>query len=70
MQEKVQNWTATTFPRRPSGVSGAEFSHVVAPSSGGKHALDRELRRPGHRSDRKVVRISSAKVCGCSQAAK
>jgi hypothetical protein len=35
MHEKVQNWTATTFPRRPSGVSGAVWSQAVAPRSSG-----------------------------------
>ena len=35
MQEKVQNWTATTFPRRPAGVSGAELSQAVAPPRSG-----------------------------------
>ena len=35
MQEKVQNWTTTTVPRRPSGVSGVELSQAVGPSSSG-----------------------------------
>ena len=35
MQEKVQNWTTTTLPRRPAGVSGSELSHAVAPPSSG-----------------------------------
>ena len=35
MQEKVQNWTATTLPRRPAGVSGSELSQAVAPPSCG-----------------------------------
>src|SRR5262245_52584244 len=36
MHVYVQKSTATTFPRRASGVSGAELSHPVAPSIGGK----------------------------------
>ena len=35
MQEKVQKWTTTTFPRRPARVSGGELSQAVAPSSSG-----------------------------------
>ena len=35
MQEKVQNWTTTTLPRRPAGVSGSELSQAVAPPSSG-----------------------------------
>src|SRR6516164_5389362 len=35
MHEYVQKSTTTTWPRRPSAVSGGEFSHSVAPSSGG-----------------------------------
>ena len=35
MHEKVQNWTATTFPRRPAGVSGAVLSQAVAPPRSG-----------------------------------
>ena len=35
MQEKVQNCTTTTLPRRPSGVSGAELSQAVAPPRSG-----------------------------------
>ena len=34
-QEKVQNWTTTTLPRRPAGVSGSELSQAVAPPSSG-----------------------------------
>src|SRR5439155_852738 len=32
MHVYVQNWTTTTWPRRPLGVSGCEFSHPLAPS--------------------------------------
>src|ERR671920_344444 len=32
----VQNCTATTRPLSPSGVSGSELSHPVAPSKGGR----------------------------------
>ena len=47
---------ATTRPRRPSGVSGSELSHPVAPSKDGRLALDRQLgpvvRQPmGNRPD-------------------
>ena len=59
MQEKVQNWTTTTLPRRPAGVSGAELSQAVAPPRSGSRALDGQLGRRGHRSDLKVARISS-----------
>src|SRR4029077_13408910 len=33
MHVYVQNWTTTTWPRRPAGVSGCELIHVVAPSN-------------------------------------
>src|SRR3954454_7175713 len=32
MHVQVQKSTSTTFPRRPAGVSGSEFSQAVAPS--------------------------------------
>ena len=32
-QEYVQNWTSTTFPRRPFDVSGGELIHAVAEPS-------------------------------------
>ena len=69
-QEKVQNWTTTTFPRRPAGVSGAELSQAVAPSRSGSAPSTGSSAVARHRSDLNVARISSEKVCGCSQAAK
>src|SRR6476620_1035202 len=36
MQVYVQKSTRTTFPRRPSGVSGSELSQPVAPSKPGR----------------------------------
>jgi hypothetical protein len=39
-QEKVQNWTTTTFPRSPAGVSGSELSQAVAPSNDGNSLAD------------------------------
>ncbi len=36
MQVYVQKLTTTTFPRRPSAVSGGELSHSFAPPSDGK----------------------------------
>src|SRR5260221_837358 len=36
MQVYVQKATRTTFPRRPSAVSGGELSHPVAPSQPGR----------------------------------
>jgi hypothetical protein len=35
MHVYVQKSATTTFPRRPSGVSGSELSHAVAPENGG-----------------------------------
>src|SRR5580692_5978231 len=35
MQEYVQKSTITTLPRKPSGVSGAEFSQRAAPAKEG-----------------------------------
>src|SRR4029453_5433703 len=36
MHVYVQKFTATTFPRSPSGASGGELSHPVAPSKPGR----------------------------------
>src|SRR5207247_6932181 len=36
MHVYVQKSTSTTFPRRPSGVSGSELSQPVAPSNPGR----------------------------------
>ena len=43
MQVYVQKSTRTTFPRRPSGVSGSELSHPVAPSNPGRWVSARSL---------------------------
>src|SRR4051794_8347651 len=45
MHVYVQKSTATTLPRRPSVVSGGEFSHPLAPSRDGM--LPPSTRRPG-----------------------
>ncbi len=47
MQEYVQKSTSTTLPRSASRDSGSEFSHCVAPSSGGMVPLtDRSAGEP------------------------
>src|ERR671916_645236 len=45
----VQNCTATTRPRSPSGVSGSEVSHPVAPSKGGPRSARFPFRPPDAR---------------------
>ena len=37
MHVYVQKSATMTFPRRPSGVSGSELSHAVAPENDGSH---------------------------------
>src|SRR4029453_956471 len=43
MHVYVQKSTSTTFPRRPSGVSGSELSQPVAPSKPGRRVSARGL---------------------------
>src|SRR5919106_4023119 len=45
MQVQVQKSTRTTRPRRPSGVSGSELSHLVAPSNDGRRPSTGSSRR-------------------------
>src|SRR4051812_24641940 len=53
MQVYVQKSTSTTFPRSAAGVSGREFSHVVAsasdgnvPSTGSRATREDDCRMP------------------------
>jgi hypothetical protein len=55
---------------RSVSAENVEVVHCGATAEAGQRAFDRQLGRRGQRSDLKVARISSEKVCGCSQAAK
>src|SRR5580765_3026150 len=71
MHVYVQKSTSTTLPRNPSGVSGSELSHPVAPSKAGRlpSTCDgcRRLNRLTRRAPRALPRSSANRLERCTQ---